>query len=283
MQAQDPATRRAHELVQEALLVVGGGRAILLQIADPAIAAGVARHSDFANRAAQRLRNTLSYCYAVGGGTPEDAALARRLVDRAHGPVRSEPGQAPAFDAFDPRLQLWVAATLYDSAVAVHEAVFGPLPPQDADAVLRAFAPLGTALQMPAELWPADRAAFERYRAERVARLQVTDAARSVAADLLHPRRLPLWLRAFLPLGRLITAGLLDPALREAYGLPWDERRQRRLERVLALTRVVYPRLPRSLRRLPRTILLRRLRRHRARLRGDDRLFRAGRRGSAES
>jgi uncharacterized protein (DUF2236 family) len=251
----------ANDWAQEALLVAAGGRAILLQVADPAIAAAVARHSDFAHRITDRLRHTLTYCYAVVGGSEQDAALVRRHVNAAHAPVRSGTGDPVAFNAFDPDLQLWVAATLYDAAVVVHHLVWGALSRPQADLVLAQFAPLATALQVPAERWPGDRAAFDAYWARRRGELVVGDDARQVCADLLHPAGAPLWLRPMMPVARLVTAGLLDPALRQQYGLAWDDRRQRRFDHVLALVRAVYPRLPRRWRRWPRTVLLRRLRR----------------------
>src|SRR4051794_21593903 len=93
-------------------LIVGGGRAILLQVANPVVAAGVARHSSFRDRPIERLRNTLTFAYATVIGSPQQADAVAAMVNRAHGGVAG---------AFDPEHQLWVAATLYDSAVTVHE------------------------------------------------------------------------------------------------------------------------------------------------------------------
>lgn len=257
----------------EAVLIAGGGRAILLQIADPAIAAGVARHSDFAHRPLDRLNGTLMFVYALGFGTPEDRARVVTRVNRAHGPVRSAgrdsaegasgdslPGSTPAYSAFDPTLQLWVAATLYETATVLYSDVFGALDDESAEQIYREYAVLGTALQMPVELWPEDRAAFERYWDERMSSLTVTDDARRVAHDLLHPVAGPLLLRASMPLARLITAGLLDERLRREFGLDWSPLRQKRFDRVMAVIRAVWPRLPRRLRHWPARHYLRRLR-----------------------
>ncbi len=232
------------EFSAEALLLGGGGAAILLQVADPTIAAGVAHHSDFATRPLDRLHGTLTYLYVTEFGTPDEAAAIARSVGRAHRPV---PG------AQDDALQLWVAATLYRTAVDAHRLVLGPEP---AD-LLPHFARVGTALGMPAALWPADDAAFDAYWTTRMRELTVGDDARSVARDLLHPRTAPAWLRAALPVARLATAGLLPPELREAYGLPFD---QRRFDRMLRVARAVYPRLPRTIRHAPLRRTLRRFR-----------------------
>ncbi len=245
------------ELGSEALLIGAGGYAILMQIADPAVGRGVAAHSGFVRDPVGRLRNTLAYSYAVGCGTTEDVRRAVALVNAAHRAVRDDAdGDRPAYDAVDPQLQLWVAATLWDAAVRMHEVVFGALDAEAADRIYAEWVALGTSLQMPAERWPADRAAFDRYWRAAVDRLTVTDEARSVADALLHPVAAPLWMRAALPLGRLATAGLLPPRLRREYGMPWGPRRRRRFLLLLAVTRLVYPLLPARIRHWPRDYCL---------------------------
>jgi uncharacterized protein (DUF2236 family) len=242
------------DLAAEAALLAGGGRAILLQLAHPAIGHAVADHSDFAADPLRRLRNTLTYVYALVFGTPAQVAKVTAMVTAAHVPVRSD-----AYDAADARLQLWVTATIYDTATSVHSRIFGPLPEDDADRVYREYALIGTALGMPEELWPRDRAAFRAYWRQTVASLTVDDRVRAVSRQLLHPTTGPLWMRASMPLARLVTAGLLSPQLREAYRLPWSPRRERRFERVMRLTTRVYPLLPASLRHWPKNHYLRRL------------------------
>lgn len=248
------------DIAAEGILLLGAGRAILLQIAHPAIGHGIAEHSDFSHRPLDRLHATMTYVYAVVYGTPEQLAEVRRRVNRAHGPVQSEAAAGtPAYSAFDPELQLWVVATLYDSAAAVYEKIYGALDQESAEQIYRDYAHIGTALQVPAELWPADRAAFTVYWQKNLRRLKTDAVTRRVAQDLLHPAVGPLWLRAAMPLARLLTAGLLPAPVREAFELPWSRGRERRFERVLHLCATVYPRLPRFLRHGPRNYYLAKL------------------------
>jgi uncharacterized protein (DUF2236 family) len=237
------------DIGDEAILLAGGGRAILLQLANPAVGHAVADHSNFAADPLRRLRNTLTFVYALVYGTDEQKRRMTSMVNAAHRPVRS-----PAYDAVDPALQLWVAATLYDTAVTMHELAFGPL--ADPDTAYREYAIVGTALQMPAELWPADRAAFRQYWDGQVAGLSVDDRVRAVSRELLHPSTGPRWMRAAMPLVRLVTAGLLPAELRAAYQLPLDPGRY---DRVMRWTARVYPHLPRRLRTWPRRHYLSRL------------------------
>lgn len=244
---------RIEDVSAEAILLAGGARAILLQLANPAVAAGVAKHSDFASRPLDRLHGTLTYLYVIVYGTPDEAARVVRTVAASHAPVRGD-----GYDARDPHLQLWVAATLYDTAMRVRELVFGALSADDAEQLLADYAVIGTALGVPRSSWPASVEAFEAYW--RSADLRVDADARTVAHELLHPAVAPWWVRAAMPAVRFVTAGLLDPELREAYSLPFAERRYRRLVRFVS---AVYPRLPRALREAPQRRYLRAFRRAR--------------------
>jgi uncharacterized protein (DUF2236 family) len=238
-------SREFERYARDGALVLGGVAAILMQVADPVIARGVARHSAFAEDPMRRLRHTLAYTYGVVLGDDAQGGRAAAFVDRAHAGVQG---------AADPDRQLWVAATLYRLGVDVHELLRGPMSDALADEVFVASERLGTALQVPPGLWPTDRAAFERYWMDAVAALEVGDDARAVARDLLRPGRVPLWLRAGMPLGRTLTAGLLPPSIRDAYGLPDRPRAFRRAVRVARLAARL---TPRRLRELPSRRLLR--------------------------
>jgi uncharacterized protein (DUF2236 family) len=242
------------QVASEAILLAGGARAILLQVAHPAIARGVDEHSDFAARPVDRLHATLRYVYAVTCGSEADRERAAEKVTRVHRQV-----VGPGYDAGDPDLQLWVAATLYDTAIDIYERIFGGLPALQAEQVYRQYAVLGTALQMPAERWPADRAAFAAYWTATMDKLRVSDQARKIASDLLHPRVAAM--RPLAPAVRFATGGLLPPPLRNDYRLPWSPRRQRIFDLMLRALALAYPRLPRVLRQLPPRYYLRQARR----------------------
>jgi len=239
-----PGSHEFERYARDGALVLGGAAAILLQVADPVVARGVAAHSSFSDDPMRRLRHTLQYVYSVMVGTPVQEETAGAHVDHAHAGV---PG------ATDPDHQLWVAATLYRVGIDTHELLYGPLPAALADEIYAASARLGTALQVPEHLWPVDRAAFDRYWMDAVATLEVGDDARAVARDLLNPNRIPIWVRAGMPLGRTLTAGLLPASLRDAYGLPWHPRTFRRAVQVARLAARVSPR---RLRELPSRRLL---------------------------
>ncbi|MEO6942432.1 MAG: oxygenase MpaB family protein [Terrimesophilobacter sp.] len=249
-------TVRLADVSGEAVLLAGAGRAILLQIAHPAVGRGVARHSDFSSDPLRRLRNTLTYVYVVVYGTPEEVARIARAVNATHVQVRGD-----QYDASDPDLQLWVAATLYQTAIEVYERVVGPLPPEDVEQLYRDYAVLGTTLTMSPGLWPKDTEAFRKYWLSTLATLRVDDEVLAVSRALLHPTGGPWWIRRMMPLVRLITAGLLDESLRTTFELPWDARRQRRFDRTMRMMARTNRILPARLRHWPREHYLARFRR----------------------
>ena len=256
----DSPTPDIDTIAAEGVLIAGGGRAILLQIAHPQVGLGVATHSDFASDPLRRLRHTLSYVYVQVFGSELEQQMVRDLVEAAHNRVAGIDDSGTPYSAHDPELQLWVAATLYDSAIRMHELVYGPLDDELAERVYRSYASLGTGLRMRAEQWPATRAAFADYWNEALTQLRVTPEARTVARALLAGTTLPVALRAAMPVGRLITAGTLPPALRSDYGLAWSSRHERRFRRCLSVIRMLYPHLPRWLRHWPKDHLMRGIR-----------------------
>ncbi|WP_457946563.1 oxygenase MpaB family protein [Pseudarthrobacter sp. alpha12b] len=239
----------AVEYGAEAILLAGAGRAILLQLAHPSVGRGVAENSTFAAHPLDRLNSTLTYVYAITYGSEEQANEVRRRVNRAHAPVRRAANQTSnGYSAFDPNLQLWVAATLYDTASTVIGKIYGPLDDDAADAIYQHYARLGTALQLPPDMWPKDRAAFRRYWEEQLGCLRAGEAALQVARDLLHPANVPWWYRGIMPAARFLTAGLLPGQLRQDFGLDWSGRQERRFHRTMRILALTYPRLPQRLR-----------------------------------
>ena len=247
----------------EGVLLLGGGAAILLQLADPRVARGVAAHSGFRERPLDRLLGTLDYVYAIGFGDEEVAAASVRIVNARHVPVRGAAAEGhPEYSAFDADAQRWVASTLLAVALDLHERLWGPLDAEAGDAIVRGYAPYGIRLQARRAGWPDSRAEFDAWWAERVAGLDVRADARTVARSLLsEASALPFGAAALLPLVRIITAALLPPTVRAAYGFRWTPRVERVANGWLDGIALVWPLLPRVIRHAPMRASLRRVRR----------------------
>jgi uncharacterized protein (DUF2236 family) len=237
---EDSAVRRIHG---ESVMLLGGGRALLLQIAHPAIAAGVAEHSSYRSERWRRLLRTLRPMYAIVFGNRTQALRAAEGIAGRHATVRGTD-----YDARDPELLLWVLATLIDTALLVHERYLGAVSATEAEDYYAGMCRLGMVLGIPREALPADRAAFHAYFHRTLATLEVSSAAREISGDLfkLTPGAWPAVAAA-----RLVTSGLLPPSLRDQYGLSWGPKRDQALCAAEALSRAVLPRMPPVLRRPP--------------------------------
>lgn len=248
------------DIAPEAVLLAGAGRAILLQLANPAVGCGVARHSDFVADPLRRLHGTLSYIYALSNGTPKQRKYMQRQVQRAHLPVECAGAEGiRPYSAADPQLQLWVAATLYDSGTEAYGAVFPELSRSQTESVYRGYAVLGTALGMPAGLWPGSRAEFELYWESQLAALEVDDTVKGIAQELLAARNAPLWIRVLMPLARFLTIGMLPSTVRSMYGFSWSEGQDRMLRRTFKMTSVLVRITPKVLRHAPMRYYLKRI------------------------
>ncbi|MGH8972611.1 MAG: oxygenase MpaB family protein [Acidimicrobiia bacterium] len=235
---------------QEAVLLLGGPRALLLQLAEPAVAAGVAEHSGFEADPFGRLARTLEAMTVISFGSE---AHARSTLDRlaaVHARVRGTLPDGLAYSAEDPELQWWVLATLIDTVLRVERRYLGRLGPAERARYYDESRRMAAAFGIPDDVVPADLAAFLDYMRRRVAALDVTDTARALARGVLRPP-VPLVGGPLGDLVGLITVDLLPARLRSAYGLAWDSRRRVVVRGGQAALRRVLPRLPAPLRTLP--------------------------------
>lgn len=232
------------KLSAESVLLLGGGRALLLEVAHPLVAAGVAEHSRFREDPLGRLQRTLDAMSAIAFRGRREALEAARRVERAHARVRGRlaraAGRYPAGTAYDgraPDLMLWVWATLVDTTLVVTDRFVGPLAPDAREAYYADQRVVARVLGIPAECVPARAADFAAYFDAMLAgdALAVTDTAREIAAAVFEP---PTPVPAS-GVARMLTAGLLPPRLREAFGLRWDADRQRRFEALSASARAL--------------------------------------------
>ncbi|HLF79049.1 MAG TPA: oxygenase MpaB family protein [Dehalococcoidia bacterium] len=238
------AVRRIHD---EGILLIGGGRALLMQLAHPLVARGVTEHSSFRRERMQRLLRTLRPMLAIAYGTQAQAAEAATSINRTHDRVHGV-----GYDAHDPELLLWVMATLIDTTLVMHRLFARPFTQGEGEAYYRDTQFIGEALGIPREVMPPDLPAFEAYVRSQVASLQVSDEARAIANDLFRwwpPHWAVMW-----PL-RQLTAGLLPAELRSQYGTSWGPRRQRALELLASASRRALPYVPHRIRRTPRFLL----------------------------
>ena len=229
----------AWRLNREAMLLLGAGpRALLMQIAHPAVAAGVDQHSDFRADPWRRLAATLqSYLTIVYGTT----SVARAEIRRLNALHRAIVGAG--YSARDPELSMWVHATLVDSTIVAYDAWIERLARDRRAAFYLETRPIGRAFGVPDSLLPPDLDAFEAYVEAMLAPdgpVQVSPTARALARTVLHPPLGPLarWLPSAPGVASIFArvppaaydwtlwpaVALLPPTIRAGYGLSWSLR-----------------------------------------------------------
>lgn len=245
------------DFIGEHMLLLGAGSTVMYQLAMKGVGLGVAEHSTTLARPVDRLRTTLTYVYVMVLGSAEEKAEIARLVNRMHAGVRS-PGR---YSAYDTDLQLWVAATLAHNGEWFYERVLGPLDAASREQIYRDSWIFGTALQVTADDWPQTRAAFDDYWADALTRLEPDPIVQDYCRRLLSGEDSPLVARPVLALQSLMTRGNLEPQVREVLALPWSPREQRLYDLFWRVFPRVYRLVPRPLRQLHTTLILRDLRR----------------------
>jgi uncharacterized protein (DUF2236 family) len=210
--------------------MLGGGPAVLLQMAHPLVAAGVVYHSDYHEDLWRRLLRTLQALYLITYGSKQEAERAGAAVQAVHarvrGTTREQLGPFPAgtrYDATDPDLMLWVHATLVESSLAAYSRFVARLTSDQEEAYYREMAVVAGMFGLPRPAIPATLADFREYLGAQLAgpEICVTAPARDVARVILEAR-LPAPLRPLVPVHRLATAALLPARLRAEYGLGWS-------------------------------------------------------------
>lgn len=239
------------------LLLGAGPRALLLQLAHPLVAAGVAEHSDFRADPWRRLDGTLrSYLRIIYGSTHSARAELRRL-NALH---RSVVGAGYA--ARDPELSLWVHATLVDSTLAAYSAWLEPVPRARAARFYEETMPIAQAMGVPRASIPDDLDLFEAYLERAMAPggpIRVGPVARGLAEVIVHPPLPGPLDRARIPSGAYDwtmwpALGLLPPTIRQQYGFAWGLRERWVSGWLVLAWRTWRPIIPPVLRTMPQAL-----------------------------
>ena len=235
-------------------IFLGAGRALLLQLAHPWVAAAIAQHSRVLADPIGRFHGTFNLMFTMVFGTTEQALAAARRLHGRHARISGTLAEAAGPFAAGSRYRAneidalrWVHATLIDTALVAHELIHPPLSAADRErywAEARVFAAL---FGIPQDALPLSWVDFVCYNENmwRSDVLTVSDEARKIAGAVLSGAgtRFPTPSRF-----RAFTARLLPARLRDDFGLPYGVAESRRTDRVLTVIRRVYPRMPNCLR-----------------------------------
>lgn len=243
----------------ERVVLLGWGRAVLLQFAHPLVAAAVAEHSPFQENAigyVRRMRRTVGAMLSL---TFADETQVRAVIDRIngihtriHGTLRESTthfATGTPYSAQDPELLLWVHATLIESNLLAYERFVGPLSREEKDGYCAEATEIAVMLGVARSRVPASLAELDAYLTRVLAGgpIEVTPTARDLARALLSPPLGPAV--PLFRIMRLTSIAMLPVEIRLQYEFSWSERDARRFDRATAWIRRIHPVLPLPIRR----------------------------------
>jgi uncharacterized protein (DUF2236 family) len=239
---------------RESAVFLGAGRAALLQLAHPWVAAALAQHSNLLNQPIGRFHSTFRVIYTMLFGTRTQALEAAKQLYRRHAGIRGElpptngsHRKGEHYEANEVAALVWVQATLVDSAILAYEFVLRPLSPSDREQYYAESKRMAALFGIPPEALPGDWTAFRDYMAHMFTspRLCVAPDALALGESVLSGvgtwLRPPHWYHA-------LTAFWMPPRLRAAFRLPFGVAEQKCVNRAARWLPRLYPHLPLRLR-----------------------------------
>ena len=234
---------------RELTSVLAGPRAVLMQIAHPLVAQGVADHSRYRDARFGRLYRTAAAGAIITFCSEDFARKAVAVINRkhqkVHGVLRESTGVFPAgtpYNANDPALKLWVACTITDSTLLAYETFVAPLSRSEREQYYRESLAGAWLFGIPEDIMPPTYGDFLGYMQAMLSgkEIQVSDTARDIARALFSNSIGGAALYA----GSFAGIGMLPERLRQEFELPWSPRRSAWLNGAARLHRSVRRHVP---------------------------------------
>ncbi|MGA9586794.1 MAG: oxygenase MpaB family protein [Terracidiphilus sp.] len=239
---------------RESALFLGAGRAALLQLAHPWVAAALDQHSTLLAKPIARFHNTFCFVFTMIFGAAPQAMRTARSLYQMHTRIAGDlPGDVAGYakgsryEALQIPALLWVYATLIESAVIAYESVLPPLTPAEREAYYAESKILATLFGLPPDALPTNWSSFKEYVAEMFASqaLGVSDRSRFMAQHIMTGAGswiyIPRWYRS-------LTTEWLPPRFREEFALAFGPAEEMRSQRAHLFLPRVYAKLPPSVR-----------------------------------
>ncbi len=246
---------------REAILNIGGARAVLMQLAHPLVAMGVSEHSRYMTDPFGRAASTFMLGQLLTFGSTQTTRQAAHTINQlhrhVHGILPEQAGDFSAgtpYDAHDPELLLWVQATLTDTVLYLYPLLIGPLSHDEQEQYYQEAKHVTRLLGLTEKDMPETVDDLRAYVHAMVYsnRLAATPQARQLARQVLFPPLGDLW-KPLLHVHYYLTCALLPQPVREIYGIEWGPKKQLMFKTATTGVHILLASLPPSLRVLPIT------------------------------
>ncbi|WP_030064206.1 oxygenase MpaB family protein [Streptomyces natalensis] len=253
-------------LVGDIRMVLTLPAALTMQVAHPAVGAGVDDHSVFRTDPWGRGERSLAslQLWVYGG---EEAVEEGRRLRRLHRTIQGTDAHGRTYHALSPAFYSWVHATGYPVFRYAQRYLGRPFTEAQERQLYAEWLQVGRILgihdrDMPQtieEFWPYYRTVLDEELEQGAVVRELLFPERPMPAPDRGPRPLLLLLRLTWPwlyprfarLRRFLTIGLMPPEARRALGLEWTAAQERTLRRCGRVVRVAVPMLPERLRYMP--------------------------------
>jgi len=228
-------------------MIFGAYSALLLQIAHPAVADGVAQFSQFSKDYLGRAERTFTSMIKIYFGDQKTALQSGRKLHHIHNMIRGKikvkkNGTLKEEDycANDPEHLCWVQATLVATSIQVYEMVVEELSYQEKERFFQESKISAKVMGIPSNKYPYDYAAFQKYYKEMINGdyLIVNKTTRDLAKVIFEPPHIPACL------ARLLAAGLLPFHFRTEFDLKypsWQKKLYRFIVKTVAILMWLVP------------------------------------------
>ncbi len=238
------------QLYREPLVLVGGIRALLLQIAHPAIADGVQRYSNFQEDALERGKRTFMAMAKIYFGDVEVAKKTALQLHTIHsfikGTYKDQKDNIKSYGANDPDLLLWVLATLIDTTFLVFEKIKGILSTQQKQQFFEEAKTTAFLMGIPENSFPANLQEFNHYFSHTIKNeLRVDETSLSLARAILNNRY------SSKRISEALALGFLPEKLIVAFELDLSKTTSKRFKRIIKRIKFFYFLFPAYLRYAP--------------------------------
>ena len=232
------------------------GRTFLMQVAHPAVGAGVGEFSSFREDPLRRLREVARSGDAFMFSGRKAAEREGERLRHMHRNIQGKDSSGKHYHSLDPEVYGWVHIVFFDTVITMHELFGTPLDREDRERLFGEWRQGGELLGLRDQDMPRDVDAYWAFYNEMIeTKLEYNALTRHIlnapALRVGPLQRIPdhVWKRLMAPIGkaaRRLTLGSLPPRYREkiAEHEPWTPEDEQWMRRFQAAVKAVVPRLP---------------------------------------
>jgi uncharacterized protein (DUF2236 family) len=237
---------------RERINLMGGGRALLLQLAHPWVSAGVEQHSKVKTDLIGRYRRTFHNIRGMVFGDLKTALKCAKAVYEVHKKVKGRSGENTEYFANNEKVLMWVHSTLWDTSVKMYELFIRKLSDEELEHYYQDTKFFAYLFGISDETLPENWKAFTRYTKcmcnGDTNELKINNNTMALAEHIFNPSILLKLPGKFY---KSFTTHILPESVRKLYKLEYGLKQKFIYESIYQTLKPAYRLLPKRLRYVP--------------------------------